>query len=193
MMVVAPELAAYMCGLKSTVLVGLLHCSVSLVFGGLGIFLAYRLIGRLLKVRLQLRAVGGNTAVQLFEAACLLSLAILARDAISATFDAVDLVLYRGVLTPAVLGALTVAALEHLGLTLLAGVAVLLSGVWLFNRLTPEVDEMAEIRAGHLGPAIVLSAVVVALALLCAPGLRHALSGLIPLPELPSDVVAPPS
>lgn len=179
--------------MKATVLVGALHFVFGLAVGGLGIFAAFRLLGRMLKLGHQQRAPGGTPAVQLFEAACLVSLAILVRDALTATFEVVDLLVYRRAFSLSMLGQLTLVGIEHLACTLAAGSAVLISGVWVFNRLTPEVDELEELKAGHLGPSIVLSAVIVSLALLCAPALRHVLNGLIPFPELPAGVVAPPS
>ena len=179
--------------MKESVAVGLLQFGFGLVVGGLGVFVGFRLLRRFMKLDAVSRPPGGNAAAHVFEGAALISLAILARDAVSAIFEAVDVMLYRESLTPALLGQLMLAASEHLLLTVGAGVLVFLIGVGVFNRLTPRVDEVAEVRAGHIGPAFLLGAVLVVLALLGAPGLHRALNGLIPLPALPADVIRPPS
>jgi hypothetical protein len=62
----------------------------------------------------------------------------------------------------------------------------------LFDKLTGGVEEMEQIRAGHVAPAIVVGAVLIVLALLTAPGLETALEGLLPVPELPEGVLPTP-
>ena len=79
----------------------------------------------------------------------------------------------------------------HVGLALALGSMLLFLSVWLFNRLTPGVDEVAQVRAGALGPALVLGAILVTFALLAAPGLEALLSGLVPWPQLPDDLGVP--
>ena len=81
----------------------------------------------------------------------------------------------------------------HIGLSLAVGTGLLWLGVWIFDRLTPGIDEVALVRAGKLGPAVVLGAILITLALLAAPGLEALLSGLIPYPQLPEGVGIPHS
>ena len=76
----------------------------------------------------------------------------------------------------------------HIGLALALGSALLAIGVWIFNFLTPGIDEVAAVRAGKIAPALVLGAILITLALLAAPGLEAILSGLVPYPQLPDGV-----
>jgi hypothetical protein len=73
------------------------------------------------------------------------------------------------------------------------GSTLLAVGVWLFDLMTPGIDELAAVREGKVGPALLLGGIVVTLALLAAPGLEALLSGLVPFPSLPSGIGESPS
>ncbi|HYO71095.1 MAG TPA: DUF350 domain-containing protein, partial [Archangium sp.] len=75
----------------------------------------------------------------------------------------------------------------------LVGTGVLALGMLLFDRITPGVDELAEVRRGNVALALVLAAILLVLAWLTAPGLQAALNGLIPFPELPPSTFQSPS
>ena len=83
-------------------------------------------------------------------------------------------------------------ALLHVAVSLGVGTGVLGLGVLLFDRMTPGLDELAEVRRGNLACALLLSAILVVLALLTGPGLQAALDGLIPFPRLPADTFVAP-
>jgi uncharacterized membrane protein YjfL (UPF0719 family) len=160
------------------------------VFGGLvaalGIWLAFRGLNRLLGMDPTVDLKQGNAAAGIVHASSLLSLGLLVKNAVSATFDAVDLTFHT--LPPPVtaLARLTAFALLHVGLSLAVGAGVLALGMLLFDKMTPGLDELEEVRRGNVALALVLAAILVVLALLTAPGLQAALNGLIPFPELPS-------
>jgi uncharacterized membrane protein YjfL (UPF0719 family) len=84
-------------------------------------------------------------------------------------------------------------AVLHVVLSLGVGTAVLALGVLLFDKMTPGLDELAEVRRGNVALALVLSAMLVVIALLTAPGLQAALNGLIPFPQLPEGVLRAPA
>ncbi len=156
--------------------------------GGLGVVVAWRLLSRLL-------AGGGatledNPAAGILHAASLLSLGLLARESLTALYGTLDLLLLRGEVLKTLPRVLLLGGL-HIGLALGVGSLLLALGVWLFNHLTPGVDEVAAVRAGKVGPALVLGAILVALALLAAPGLEALLTGLIPWPRLPDGLGVP--
>jgi uncharacterized membrane protein YjfL (UPF0719 family) len=165
------------------------------LFGGLvaalGIWLAFRGLNRLLGIDPTVDLKQGNVAAGIVHAASLLALGLLVQRAVGATFDAVDLTFQTPHLRLAALARLTLFALLHVGLSLAVGSGVLALGMLLFDRMTPGVDELAEVRRGNVALALVLAAILIVLALLTAPGLQAALNGLIPFPELPHTWRAP--
>jgi uncharacterized membrane protein YjfL (UPF0719 family) len=111
----------------------------------------------------------GNTAVGVALAAVVIGLAIILRPAIG-----VGTVALEGRLSPDVSTGLLPALLLGLMLTrtllgLVLGVAAILFAIWLFTRLTRELDEMAELGAGNLAVAALLSGVILASAILVSP------------------------
>ena len=67
---------------------------------------------------------------------------------------------------------------------LLSGAVVILVSVRASVRLTPGIDEIAQIRDGNIATAIVMATVLVVIALLARQGLDTMLNGLLPLPAL---------
>jgi uncharacterized membrane protein YjfL (UPF0719 family) len=167
------------------------------VFGGLvaalGIWLAFRGLNRLLGMEPTMDLRKGNVAAGVVHAASLLALGLLVRNAVNATFDAVDLTFRDPAPQPLMLVRLTFFALMHVGLSLFVGTGVLALGMLLFDRLTPGIDELAEVRRGNVALALVLAAILLVLALLTAPGLQATLNGLIPFPELPPSTYRAPA
>lgn len=167
------------------------------VFGGLvaalGIRFAFRGLNRLLDTDPTPDLQKGNVAAGIVHAASLLALGLLVQNAVSATFDAVDLTVRDP--QPHVLLWLRLGffAVLHVGVSLLVGSGVLALGVLLFDKMTPGLDELAEVRRGNVALALVLAAVLVVIALLTAPGLQATLNGLIPFPELPSSALRAPN
>jgi uncharacterized membrane protein YjfL (UPF0719 family) len=149
------------------IFLGILKLGVGIFVGGLGVFAAWRLLSKALR----LDSVLDNPAAGLVHGSVLLALAILIRNSLGATYDTIDLLLRRGVPAAGVLGKLALHSVAHIALALILGSALLGMGLWLFDRLTPGIDEVEAVRAGKIGPALLLSAIVVTLALLAAPGL----------------------
>jgi uncharacterized membrane protein YjfL (UPF0719 family) len=111
----------------------------------------------------------GNTAVGIALAAVVVGLAIILRPAIG-----VGTVALEGRLSPDVSTTLLPALLLLLMLTrtilgLVLGIAAILFAIWLFTRLTRDLDEMAELGAGNLAVAALLSGVILASAILVSP------------------------
>jgi uncharacterized membrane protein YjfL (UPF0719 family) len=176
-------------------LTGLAKMAFGIGVGAVGVLLASRLLKRMLGLHGLVAGDDANTATAagIVWAGAFLALAILARHSVIATFAAIDFISQADPPVPGMLVQLALYALGHAVLSLAVGAAALLLGVWVFTSMTRDVDELREIREGKLAPAVVLATVVVVLALLTAPGLETALSGLIPFPVLPSDVAFPPS
>lgn len=171
-------------------LLGLCKLAFGVVVGAVGIVLGLRLLSLLLRQKDNDKEIGkGNVAIGLLQAANLLALGILVQHAVTATFDAIDL-LYRGqAFHVRMLGRFAFYAVLHVGASMLAGALMIAVGSFIYGRLTPDIDELEEVRRGNVAPALVMAAVIVVMALVAAPGLRSTLDGLLPLPELPRDAV----
>ena len=170
---------------------------VKIVFGGLvaalGIWLAFRGLNRLLRTNAVEDLRQRNTAAGIVHAASLVSLGLLVQHAVQATSDAMDLTFRAPPLQWGMMGKLLVFAILHVVLSLGVGTAVLAGGVLLFDKMTPGVDELDEVRKGNVSLALVLAAILLVIALLTAPGLQAALNGLIPFPQLPDAVRLAPA
>lgn len=164
---------------------GTLKLFIGIGLGGLGVVLAWKLLSRLLQSAEH--PLEDNPAAGVLHASALGSLGLLVRQVLAALYDTIDLFMLRGDFLKTAPRVLLLGAL-HIGLALALGTALLALGVWLFNRLTPGIDELAAVRAGKLGPAVVLGAILLTLAILAAPGLEALLSGLIPYPQLPEGM-----
>lgn len=167
---------------------GAVKLFIGLGLGGLGVALTWKFLSKVLsRGGADGPGLEDNAALGVVHASALLALGILVRQVLTALFDTIDVFLLRGDFVKTLPRVLLLGGL-HIGLALALGAAVLVLGVWLFNWLTPGVDEVAAVRAGKLGPALVLGAIIVTLALLTAPGLEELLMGLVPLPQLPDGV-----
>jgi uncharacterized membrane protein YjfL (UPF0719 family) len=178
-------------------LVLLLVGLVKVVFGGLvaalGIWLALRGLSRILGSNPVEELRQGNAAAGVVHAASLVALGMLVQHAVQATSDAVDLTVRSPPVQPLMVLRLLGVAVLHVGLSLGVGVAVLALGILMFDRMTPGIDELAEVRKGNLAAALILSAILLVLAMLTAPGLQAALNGLIPFPHLPEGALREPA
>lgn len=159
---------------------------IGIGLGGLGVVLAYRLLSRLLSTA-DGPPLEENPSAGILHGSALVSLGLLVRQVLVALYDTIDLFLLRGDFLKTLPRVLLLGGL-HIGLALALGSALLAMGVWLFNWLTPGIDEVAAVRAGKIAPALVLGAILITLALLAAPGLEAVLSGLVPYPQLPEGV-----
>jgi uncharacterized membrane protein YjfL (UPF0719 family) len=170
---------------------------IKIVFGGLvaalGIWLAFRGLNRLLRTNAVEDLRKGNTAAGILHASSLLALGLLVQHSVQATSDAADLILRSPPFQLAMVGKVALFALLHVVLSLAVGTGVLALGVLLFDRMTPGLDELDEVRKGNVSLALVLSAILLVLALLTAPGLQAALNGLIPFPKLPDAMLHAPA
>ena len=174
-------------------LIGLAQLLFGILVGVLGITIAARVATRLAglsRVDEGLRA--GNAAVGITIAGAIVSMGILVQHAVTGTFDALGLLIHgpaEGAGTSWVLAY----ALIHVSLALGIGTCVLVLGTRAFVRLTPDVDELAEIRDGNIASAIVLASMLIVIAMLAEHGVETILNGLLPLPTLARDMLVPPS
>ena len=174
-------------------LLGVAKLCFGMVIGVAGITIAARQVTRFAgfdSVDEGLRS--GNVALGIVVGGAVLAVAILVQHAIAGTFGALDLLLYAQT-GAAGIGWIAIYAVVHVGAALGIGALLLSVGTRAFVRLTPEIDEIAEIHDGNVASALVLAAMLVALALVAQPGVETILDGLLPIPGLARDAVVSPS
>ncbi len=172
----------------SLLLVGVVKLTIGVFLGALGVVVAYRLASRTLKTGSSLV---DNPAAGILTASALVAIALLTRNSLLATYDTIDLAVHQGSIDVLALLKVLGHGVLHIGLALVLGTSLLVMGVFLFNRLTPGVDELAAVGDGKVGPALVLGAILIVMALLSAPGLEALLAGLVPFPQLPPNTMVP--
>jgi len=116
----------------------------------------------------------GNPAVGIVMAAVIVGVAIILRPAL----QVVTLQLDTGAALEVMWRLATQAALVAVGLLL--SLAIIAFALWLFTRLTGELDEWAEIGKGKVGVAAMLAGVIIATALLSGAALDSILKLLFP-------------
>lgn len=174
--------------------IGLAKVAFGVLVAVLGIFLGTRIFARAIGMKdLDQELAKGNTAAGVLVASAIVALGLLSQHAVVATFSAMDLAYRNQGFEPQMLAAFTIYGLAHVLTSYLVGLVVLVLGKSIFSRMTRGVDEMGEIRKGNVAPALVLGGVVIVLAMMTAPGLEMALTGLLPLPTLGRDELLGPS
>jgi uncharacterized membrane protein YjfL (UPF0719 family) len=171
--------------------IGVAKLVFGLLVGIVGISLSARLVKRFSgfgSVDNSLRS--GNAAVGITLAGAIIAMGIMTQHAVTGAFGALDLLLHQAGSGMQLLWFFAYATL-HVGASLIVGAAVLALGIRSFARLTPEIDEVQEIREGNIASALTLTAMVVVLAFLAQQGLATTLDALLPLPTLGRDLVAP--
>lgn len=177
--------------------IGLAKLAFGVFVGVVGISVAARLAARLSgfdRIGDGLRA--GNIAVGVAVAGSIAAMGIMVQHAVSGTFGALDLLLHTsGSVQGQGFGAAWVFlyAFVHVVAALGVGAGIVVIGTRTFVRLTPDVDEIAEIRGGNVASALVLASVLIVMALLAQQGMETLLDGLLPLPTLGRDALLAPN
>ena len=84
-------------------------------------------------------------------------------------------------------------AIVHVLAALLLGTLVISLGTQIAVRLTPDIDEIEEIRKGNISCALLMAAIMLTLALLSQEGLQMVLDGMLPMPTLGRDSMVGPA
>lgn len=164
------------------VLISVIQFAVSILLAAIAAYLGIWLFQRATRNIDEWQEIqNGNPAVGLTLAAVVVGLAIILQPAVAGELPSIsgrfipDLA--PRLLPIYVLLLMFVRAL--LGLVL--GVSAILFAIWLFLRLTREVDEMAELSKGNMAVASMLAGVIIAIALLVAPVVTGITNWLLPL------------
>lgn len=167
------------------IIFGLLEFSVTILISFILIFGSYRLF-LILTPRFdeehQLKK--KNTSVGIILGSVLLGEAIVVKQAVYPVMAVIQIFVLgqeRGIANFLKMIGLSV------GYVVLAGILALvciLFSFWLFNRLTPKIDQYEEIKKNNLAVALFMAFFIVAVCLLISQGVSGLTKALIPFPEV---------
>lgn len=167
------------------IIFGLLEFFVTILISFILIFVSYRLF-LILTPRFdeerQLRK--KNTSVGILLGSVILGEAIVVKQAIYPVMAVIQIFVLdqeRGVANFFKMLGLSV------GYVLLAGILAIvciLFSFWIFNRLTPKIDQYEEIKNNNLAVALFMALFVIAICLLISQGVSGLTKALIPFPEV---------
>jgi uncharacterized membrane protein YjfL (UPF0719 family) len=63
-------------------------------------------------------------------------------------------------------------------------VLCILFSLWLFDRMTPGIDEMEEIKTGNVAVAVFMAMLIIAVSILISSGVSGLTRALVPFPEI---------
>ncbi len=122
----------------------------------------------------------GNVATGLTLAAVIVGLALILKPAVAGGLPTAGGRLAPDLASGMVPVYILLIILVRTLLGLILGVASILFAIWLFLRLTSELDELSELGNGNLAVAAMLSGVIIAIALLVSPVVASITDWLVP-------------
>jgi len=166
------------------VVLGLLEFILTLVIGFFLVFATYKVLLKLTpRFDQEKQLHRRNTAVGLALGSILVGEAIIVMQAIYPVMAVVQIYTLD---SSKDLGALLRTVVLVVGHILLAGLLAVLSillSFWLFDILTPGIDQYHEIREGNIAIAVFMALLIVAMSLLVSSGVSALTRALIPFPK----------
>lgn len=166
------------------VVLGLLEFVLTLVIGFFLVFATYKVLLKLTPRFDQVKQLHrGNAAVGVALGSILVGQAIIVMQAVYPVMAVVQLYALDSGRDA---GALLRTVGLIVGYILLAGLLAVLSillSFWLFDKLTPGIDEYHEIREGNVAIAVFMALLIVAMSLLVSSGVAALTRALIPFPK----------
>jgi len=144
----------------------LLRLVLAIVFAILGLYIASWVLGKLTKGIDEWEAIGkGNHAVAIYVAGIFISVAIIVAPGVIGLFRTFDLI---GI------------AVGFVQLVLALALAVVMQyiGLWVFGKLTKELDEWAELKKGNAAVGIVMAAIVIAISTIVSQGVASIIAAI---------------
>jgi uncharacterized membrane protein YjfL (UPF0719 family) len=160
------------------VLMSLVPLLIALVVAAVGSFWGFKLFSRLTKgIDEAAELKKGNIAVGIILLSVMVALGIVLQAGLSGISSGIDYALRVGLVTPMDIIAICIALIQFVLGALLAILAVFFS-FYVFNRLTPDVNEFAEIAGGNVAMALLMAGIAILTALVIqagVSGITHAL------------------
>ena len=163
-------------------LIGVIQFAVSILLAAIAAYLGIWLFERATRSIDEWQELRkGNTAVGITMAAVVVGLAIVLQPAVAGALPAASGRLIPDLAPRLVPIMILLLVLARAVLGLVLGTAAILFAVWLFLRLTKELDEMAELGKGNVAVAALLAGVILATAWLISPVVTAITDWLLPL------------
>src|SRR3990170_6821722 len=144
----------------------LLRLVLAIVFAILGLYIASWVLGKLTKGIDEWEAIErGNHAVAIYVAGIFISVAIIVAPGVIGLFRTFDLI---GI------------AVGFVQLVLALALAVVMQyiGLWVFGKLTKELDEWTELKKGNTAVGIVMAAIVIAISTIVSQGVASIIAAI---------------
>ena len=169
------------------ILFGLIEFFVSVLISFILIFGSYRLFlvftSRLDEER-ELKA--GNTSIGIILGSTILGEAIVVKQAIYPVMAVIQIFVLGQEKN---IGNFVKMVAFSIGYVILAGIlalACIIFSFWLFNRMTPRIDQFEEIKKNNLAVALFMGFFIIAICFLISSGVAGLTRALIPFPEVGS-------
>lgn len=164
---------------------GVAYTLLSLCVGLATIFITFSFLRRLHKGMVREAVLDNqNIALALYMSASIFSVSWVMKGALEPAIAAFNLVLRN----PSALASDFSRALAIMGLQLVISgflaFGFVLIGLWIFTKLTRDIQEMTEIQNNNMALGILLSTVIIVLVLFMEPGIGMVLDGMVPFPEI---------
>ena len=144
----------------------LLRLVLAIVFAILGLYIASWVLGKLTKGIDEWEEIGkGNHAVAIYVAGIFISVAIIVAPGVIGLFRTFDLI---GI------------AVGFVQLVLALALAVVMQyiGLWVFGKLTKDLDEWGELKKGNAAVGIVMAAIVIAISTIVSQGVASIIAAI---------------
>ena len=144
----------------------LLRLVLAVVFAILGLYIASWVLGKLTKGIDEWEEIEkGNHAVAIYVAGIFISVAIIVAPGVIGLFRTFDLI---GI------------AVGFVQLVLALALAVVMQyiGLWVFGKMTKELDEWAELKKGNAAVGIVMAAIVIAISTIVSQGVASIIAAI---------------
>ena len=144
----------------------LLRLVLAIVFAILGLYIASWVLGKLTKAIDEWEEIEkGNYAVAIYMAGIFISVAIIIGPGVIGLFRTFDLI---GI----------VVGFVQLVLALALAVVMQYVGLWVFGKLTKELDEWAQLKKGNAAVGIVMAAIVIAISTIVSQGVASIIAAI---------------
>ena len=144
----------------------LLRLLLAILFAIVGLYIASWVLGRLTKAIDEWEEIEkGNYAVAIYMAGIFISVAIIIGPGVIGLFRTFDLI---GI----------VVGFVQLVLALALAVVMQYVGLWVFGKLTKELDEWAQLKKGNAAVGIVMAAIVIAISTIVSQGVASIIAAI---------------
>jgi len=166
------------------VVLGLLEFILTLIIGFFLVFVTYKILLKLTpRFDQEKQLHRRNTAVAVALGSILVGQAIIVMQAVYPVMAVVQIYTLDGSKDAGSLLRTVGLVVGHILLAGLLAILCILLSFWLFDKLTPGIDQYHEIREGNVAMAVFMGLLIIAMSLLVSSGVAALTRALIPFPK----------